>query len=230
MHEYHLGRLKQIMWPHMLTPGANGEWQQSIHTDCFNKKFGVGRSFVKRYINSLKGRLGAQQRSKLNILTERAFDMERLLLPFGSFTRSKARYFKEMSDGDLIYVLPPDSFKSNAGTAVGMAKIFSNQQNLYIQWIKAIRTRNGRIKSGHGAIYFLPPTLRCLAPTARHKREEAAAAAAAAAAMEISDDEEGEANGTASGSNGGGNEEETETVMTRVPCNIEEEPCRVRRW
>jgi hypothetical protein len=174
---YNFSRLKTVLQPWMVSPNAAGTaFDQMLHSRCLREKFGVGSKWPRRFYRSCCARVNVEIVTKQDILELNNFDISRIVLPFSATTRSRQKWFDEQADDVEIKLLPTNSFRINAGTAVGKAKMFSKLRVLFRCYVIKNSTLNGRVKLGHGIIRYLRPTIRMIKPSDRllaaEKREE----------------------------------------------------------
>ena len=111
------------------------KFEQKLHTRCLVAHFGVGRKWPPRFFKACIQKLDAMETTKAAIVADPRFDVERIVLPFGTATRSKVLYMAGLADDAKIHVAAPLSFNGGVGVARGNSSIFSATHLLFDRWV-----------------------------------------------------------------------------------------------
>ena len=90
--------------------------------------------------------------TKSQIQSEKYFKIDRIVLPFDAGTL----FLRYLGANEKVKVLPRTSFHKGAGTVRGKGLHFQRVRQLFRLYVLAHSTTIGRVKTGHGAVFFSP--------------------------------------------------------------------------
>ena len=101
VNQWNFGRLKDILQHHMLILDG-GAYKQQLCSKCLQIKFGVGRSWGRRFFQRCVAKTQSTEMTKAQIVADTSFDLDRVIIPFTVSTTSKRTSLESLNDEDIV--------------------------------------------------------------------------------------------------------------------------------